>query len=235
MTTTADPSVLRSSEMFADLSDAELRVVLDAGSIRRLAKGQQAFAQGDPGATCHSLLHGRIKIIKTRPDGGQAVLRFIGPGEMYGTVAAMMGQAFPADALAIVDSVEVVWTTAAFRRLMERFPAIGVRCMSCVGFRLMELQARNGELTADRVERRIARTLSRLARQAGRRTPDGIVIDFPLTRQDLAEMSGSTLHTVSRTLAAWDQQGVTESSRRHIVVRKPHALVALAEDLPPPV
>jgi len=140
--------------MFGALDEAGAEAVMAAGAVRRIPAGTTIFAQGDPGATCHSLLHGRIKIIKTRPDGGQAVLRFIGPGEMYGTVAAMMGQAFPADALAIVDSVEVVWTTAAFRRLMERFPAIGVRCMSCVGFRLMELQARNGELTADRVERR---------------------------------------------------------------------------------
>ena len=234
MNPTADPSILRGSELFAELTDDDLRGVLKAGAIRRVPKGQRAFSQGDAGVTCHSLLHGRIKIIKTRPDGGQSVLRFIGPGEMYGTVAAMMGQPFPADALAIVDSVEVVWTTAAFRGLMERFPAIGVRCMSCTGFRLMELQSRIGELTADRVERRIARTLSRLARQAGRRTPDGIVIDFPITRQDLAEMSGSTLHTVSRTLSSWDQQGITESTRRHIVVKKPHALVSLAEDLPAP-
>lgn len=234
MTLTADPSILRSSELFADLADADLRRVLDAGSVRRVPKGQRAFSQGDAGITCHNLLHGRIKIIKTRPDGGQSVLRFIGPGEMYGTVAAMMGQPFPADALAIVDSVEVVWTTPAFRALIERFPAIGVRSTACAGFRLMELQARIGELSADRVERRIARTLSRLARQAGRRAPEGIVIDFPITRQDLAEMSGSTLHTVSRTLSAWDQQGITESTRRHIVVKKPHALVALAEDLPAP-
>jgi CRP-like cAMP-binding protein len=232
MSHVADPSILQSSELFAGLADADLRSVLDAGSIRRVAKGQLVFAQGDDGLTCHNLLHGRIKIVKSRPDGGQSVLRFIGPGEMYGTVAAMMGQPFPADALAIVDSVEVVWTTPAFRTLMKRYPEIGIRCMSCIGFRLMELQTRIGELTADRVERRIARTLSRLARQAGRRAPEGIVIDFPLTRQDLAEMSGSTLHTVSRTLSSWDQQGITESSRRHIVIRKPHALVAMAEDLP---
>jgi CRP-like cAMP-binding protein len=231
-TLTADPSILRDSELFAGLSDAELREVLDAGSIRRLPKGQLAFSQGDDGLTCHMLLHGRVKIIKTRPDGGQSVLRFIGPGELYGAVAAVMGQSFPADALAIVDSLALVWTTPTFRALMKRFPEIGLRCMSCIGFRLMELQTRVGELSADRVERRIARALSRLARQGGRRTPEGIVIDFPVTRQDLAEMSGSTLHTVSRTLSAWDQQGITGSTRRHIVVRKPHALVALAEDLP---
>ena len=72
-----DPSILRGAEMFAGLSDAELREVLDAGRIRRLPAGTQAFAQGDPGVSCHSLLHGRVKIVQTRPDGSQHVIRFI--------------------------------------------------------------------------------------------------------------------------------------------------------------
>lgn len=231
MSLTADPSVLRGSEMFAALEDGELRAVLKAGAIRRLPKGQQAFAQGDPGVTCHSLLHGRVKVVKSRPDGGQQVIRFIGPGEMYGTVAALMDKPFPADAVAVVDSVEVVWTVEGMRELMQRFPAIAMRSTSAAGARLFELQARLNDMSAERVERRIARALARLARQAGRRTEEGVEIDFPITRQDLAEMSGSTLHTVSRTLSGWDQQGITGSTRRHIVIRKPHALMALAEDL----
>jgi CRP-like cAMP-binding protein len=224
-----DPAVLRGSEMFANLSDEELVAVSEAGVQRRLPAGRPAFVQGDPGVTCHSLLEGRVKVVKTRPDGGQSVLRFIGPGEMYGTVAALMDQPFPADAVAVVDSVELVWTVSAMRILMQRYPAIAMRSTAAAGDRLMELQARVGELTADRVERRIARALLRLARQAGRRTTDGLEIDFPITRQDLAEMSGSTLHTVSRTLSAWDQAGVTGSTRRHIVVRRPGALAAMAD------
>ncbi|MCE3288466.1 MAG: transcriptional regulator, Crp/Fnr family [Caulobacter sp.] len=231
MTLTMDCAVLRGGELFANLTDAELVIVAAAGTVRSLGRGRMAFRQGDAGESCHSLLQGRVKVIKTRPDGAQSVLRFIGPGEMYGTVAALMGQPFPADAVAVVDSVEIVWSVKVMRQLMQRFPAIAMGSVAAAGERLFELQIRVGELTADRVERRIARALSRLARQAGRRTDDGVEIDFPITRQDLAEMAGTTLHTVSRTLSAWDQAGITESARRHIVIRKPHALVAMAEDL----
>jgi CRP-like cAMP-binding protein len=226
-----DPSVLRGAEMFARLGDADLRAVIDAGVVRRLPKGMTVFAQGDPGATCHSLLHGRVKVAQTRADGAQVVLRFIGPGEAYGTVAALMDRPFPADAIAVVDSVEAYWTVDTMRGLMRRFPEIALGSTASAGTRLFELQARLGELTAERVEQRIARALVRLVRQAGRKTPEGVEIDFPITRQELAEMSGSTLHTVSRTLSAWESRGVLESSRRHIVVCKPHALVAMAEDL----
>ena len=215
--------------MFAGLDPEAMDGVIAAGSVRRLPAGTRVFSQGDPGVSGHSLLEGRVKIVQTRADGSQSVLRFIGPGEMYGTVAALMNQAFPADAISVVDSVEMWWSIPALRQLIRRYPEIGLRSTAAAGSRLMDLQDRMGELTGERVEQRIARTLLRLMEKAGRPTAAGIEIDFPITRQDLAEMSGSTLHTVSRTLAAMDQRGVTGSSRRRIIVRDPRALSNLAE------
>lgn len=223
-----DPEILRGSDMFAGLSSEALDDVVAAGSVRRIAAGTRIFAQGDPGVSGHSLLEGRVKIVQARADGGQSVLRFIGPGEMYGTVAALMDQAFPADAVAVVDSVEIWWSLPALRQLMRRHPEIGLRSTAAAGQRLIDLQGRIGELTGERVEQRIARALLRLMQKAGRPTDDGVEIDFPITRQDLAEMTGSTLHTVSRTLAALDQRGVTGSARRRIIVRDPRALEHLA-------
>ena len=225
-----DIEILRRSERFAGLDAEVLQAVVLAGSVRRLPAGTRVFAQGDPGVSGHSLLEGRVKIVQTRVDGGQSVLRFIGPGEMYGTVAALMNQAFPADAVAVVDSVEIWWTIPALRQLIRQHPEIGLRSTAAAGTRLMDLQSRMGELTGERVEQRIARTLLRLMEKAGRPTGAGIEIDFPITRQDLAEMAGSTLHTVSRTLAALDQRGVTGSARRRIIVRDPRALSQLAEN-----
>ncbi len=224
-----DPTILRGAEMFAALTDEELGQVLNAGRVRRLLQGERAFAQGDPGATCHSLLHGRIKILQTLPDGGQQILRFIGPGDMFGSLAALMGHPFPADAIAVVDSVEVYWTIEAMRRLIARFPTIAQGTVSATGKRLIELQSRVGELSGERVERRIAHALLRLLEQAGRRTAEGVEIDFPITRQELASMSGSTLFTVSRTLSAWEDEGVITGSRRHIVVLDRDALKTFAD------
>jgi len=214
--------------MFGALDETALQAVAAAGLVRRLAAGTTVFTQGDPGLSCHSLVEGRVKIVQTQVNGCQSVLRFIGPGEMYGTVAAMMNRPFPADAVAVVDSVEIVWSVAAMRQLVHDHPGIGINSTASAGERLFELQARMGDLSGERVERRIARALLRLADQAGRRTAEGLEIDFPLTRQDLAEMSGATLHTVSRTLAAWDERGITGGGRRRIVVRDLGALTALA-------
>jgi CRP-like cAMP-binding protein len=101
--------------------------------------------------------------------------------------------------------------------------------LQTVGSRLQETHARVIEMSTQQVERRVAHALLRLARQAGRKVEQGVEIDFPISRQDIAEMTGTTLHTVSRTLSAWEQQGLVEGGRQRIVLRDPHRLFELAE------
>ena len=90
-----------------------------------------------------------------------------------------------------------------------------------------EFQARVTELATRAVEQRVAGALMRLSSQSGRKVADGIEIAFPITRGDIAEMTGTTLHTVSRLLAAWERDGIVASTRRHIVVTQPHRLAVL--------
>ena len=114
---------------------------------------------------------------------------------------------------------------------MERFPRIAMNALSTTNRRLQEVQSRFRELATERVERRVGRALLRLARQAGKKTDEGIEIGFPLTRQDLAELTGTTLFTVSRILSEWESQGIVSGSRQRVVLKEPHRLVAIAEDL----
>ena len=101
--------------------------------------------------------------------------------------------------------------------------------MQTVGNRLQDAQARVIEMSSEQVEQRVAHALLRLAKQAGRKVERGVEIDFPVSRQDVAEMTGTTLHTVSRILSAWEQQGLVEGGRQRIVLRDAHRLHGLAE------
>ncbi|MGQ9371217.1 Crp/Fnr family transcriptional regulator [Azospirillum sp. ST 5-10] len=233
MSLTPDPAVLHGMTLFAGLDAAGLDDVVRQAHTRRIPKGTQIFAQGDAAAAGHALIDGRVKIVQTGADGQQVVLRFLGPGEMYGTLAMFTGGVYPADAVAVADCVEIHWTAATMTALMERHPRVALNALGIIGRRLQEMQHRLRELSTERVERRIARALLRLVRQGGRRVDAGVEIDFPLSRQDVAEMTGTTLHTVSRTLSAWESQGIVESGRQHVTIRAPHRLVAIAEDLPP--
>ncbi|HQO64278.1 MAG TPA: Crp/Fnr family transcriptional regulator, partial [Syntrophorhabdus sp.] len=96
--------------------------------------------------------------------------------------------------------------------------------------RLQDLQARYLELFAEQVEQRIARALLRIMRQSGRKTNEGILIDFPLSRQGLADYTGTTVYTVSRVLSAWEKKGWVISRRERITVSDPHALVLFTEN-----
>ena len=232
MTLKPDPGVIADMGLFRGLDREVLTNVIRSSRTRRVEKGARIFSQGDEALTCYALIDGRVKIVQAGRSGEHLVVRFIGPGEMFGTLAVYTGGGYPADAEAVIDCVEISWPAATMTELMLRYPQIGLNMINIIGRRLREVQNRLREAASERVERRIARGLTRLLRQGGRRTEAGIEIDFPLSRQDLAEMTGTTLHTVSRTLSAWEDRGLVELGRQQVVVRQPHALVAIAEDLP---
>jgi CRP/FNR family transcriptional regulator, nitrogen oxide reductase regulator len=110
--------------------------------------------------------------------------------------------------------------------------------ISCIGHqhaaggRLQESFTRVVEMSTEQVEQRVAHTLVRLSRQSGRTVERGVEIDFPISRQDIAQMTGTTLHTVSRILSGWEQAGLIESGRQRIVLREPEKIFALAEQAP---
>ena len=104
--------------------------------------------------------------------------------------------------------------------------------MRIMAGQIREFQNRVRELSTQRVERRIARTILRLARQSGRKTEQGVLVDLPLSRQDIAEMTGKTLYTVSRVLSDWEKRGLVQSERQQVIITHPHGLVSLAEDIP---
>jgi len=117
--------------------------------------------------------------------------------------------------------------------LVRQMPQLALNAIQFMAQHLQEFQDRYRELATQRVERRLARTILRLASQTGRKVEEGVLIDMPLTRQDLAEMSGTTLYTVSRTLSKWETDGLIISGREKVIIRFPHGLVAIAEDLQP--
>ncbi len=217
--------------IFKGLSDDGFELALELARRDTRRKGETLFRQGDPAESFHLILAGRIKVSQTAPDGRQVIIRYLGPREIAGCVAVCGGVPYPATATAIEDTWLLSWSRPRIAELAARYPEIAMKAMRIMGGRMVELQTRLKEMQTERVDRRIAHALGRLVLQAGRRTPEGIEIDFPLTRQDLAEMTGTTLHTVSRTLSEWEAAGIVASRRQKVTIVQPHALAAIAEDL----
>lgn len=219
--------------LFHQLSAAQLREVLQAAQPRKAPRDSFLFQQGDPAAAIYLLLAGRMRIHQVTPDGQQVLLRVLIPGEMFGGVTLLKDALYPASARAVEECTVLGWEVETMARLMEQFPRLALNALRLLAARMETLQDSYRELATERVERRVARALLRLTRQTGRRVEGGVLIDFPLSREDLAEMTGTTLYTVSRILSGWERQGLIESGRQRVLIRRPHGLVAIAEDLPP--
>ncbi|HMA14476.1 MAG: Crp/Fnr family transcriptional regulator [Bacteroidota bacterium] len=229
---TLDPALLDAVDVFAGLESEGRARALAAAQWTKLSTGQQAFRQDEEAEAFYVLAVGRLKVSQLTADGQEVIIRYIGPKEMFGCIAVCGGLTYPGTATAVIDSWALGWTRHAIGQLAQDYPQIALNAMRTMGGRMKDTHTRLREMQTERVERRIAHAIARLVAQAGRRVESGILIDFPVSRQDIAEMTGTTLHTVSRTLSAWQERGVVELGRQKLTVVDPHGLVVIAEDLP---
>lgn len=224
-----DRSLIKNLTIFQSMTDDDLDAVLGTAAVRQLPEGDTAFAQGETAGEFFALLHGRLKVVQMTQDGQQVVVRHVSPGDIFGIARAMRRPDYPATAVAVVESLALAWPSSQWESFIARSPVLAMNALQTVGQRLQDAHTRIRELSTEEVERRVAHALLRLVQQAGKRTEDGILIDFPVTRQDIAEMSGTTLHTVSRLMSAWEAKGLVASARRKVIVKDAHRLHVLAE------
>lgn len=223
-----DSALIRGFDLFEAMSASELEDILRPARVRRILQGRAVFRQGDAARHFYLLVQGRLKVVQVTEDGQQIVVRIVNPGELFGVAKALRRPDYPGTAMAVAESTALTWNSALWDDMTKRHPALTMNALHMVARHMQELHARVRELSTKDVEGRIAHALMRLSMQAGRRTKDGILIDFPVTRQDIAEMTGTTIPTVSRILSIWTERGLVESGRLRIVVREPHKLLDLA-------
>lgn len=226
---TVDPSLIADLPLFSGCSEADLAEILREARSTRYPRNSVVFSEGEDAHSFFLLLHGHVRAAKTTASGEQVVVRYVGPGETFGIAMAIGLKHYPATATAVDDSVVLAWPTAVWPRLVAKFPSLATNTLQTVGSRLQETHTRVIEMSTEQVEQRIAHALLRLAKQSGRKVEQGVEIDFPISRQDIAQMTGTTLHTVSRILSGWEQQGLVESGRQRIVLRDPDKVFRLAE------
>ncbi len=225
-----DSLKLRQVSVFQNATDEDLKLIAAQGIERSIEEGEFFFFQGDPAAYLYVLVSGRAKLMQANPAGQQVNLRTITEWQMFGALGAVREAAtYPASAQALENSTALALKSEYLQDLMKTRPYLSFDLMRLMTGYIQEMQERYRELATEKVERRIARALLRLAAQMGTKNETGIELSF--TRQDLAEMSGTTLYTVSRTLSDWERQGLVEAGRERVLIRNPHGVVSIAEEL----
>lgn len=216
-------------DSFGDLKEDRISDILSLGHRCNYISGATLFREGDPAQKVYLVLKGRFKLSKQHEDGKEVIVRYIKSGEMTAAVSVFSGKNYPVTAQAVGPSEAVGWDRETMLELMNAQPQIAINLLGVVVERMEDVQNRYLELQVERVEQRVARALLRIMKISGRRIEEGVLIDFRLSRQDLANYTGTTLYTASRTLSSWEKKGWIRSGREKIIVVDPHALVSFAE------
>lgn len=222
-------NVLQKSDVFKGMNEQQYEDVLRCGQRKFLEPHGILFLQGDSATHCYLVNRGQLKLTKLNEQGKEVIIRYIGTGELTAATAVIKDGIYPVTAASVQETEVIAWDKPTMMGLMRRFPDIAINLLGIVLARIEDVQQRYLEICTEQVNQRIARSLLRLMRSAGTKLPDGILIDIPLSRQNIADYTGTTLYTVSRTLSAWEKKGWIQSGRERIVITDPHALVAFAE------
>ncbi len=220
---------LQKSDVFKGLSADQYKAAISGGYRKRLQPQDILFHQGDPATHCYLVNRSQLKLTKLNAQGKEVIIRYVGVGELTAAVAVIKNGFYPVTAKSIQKTEVIGWDKPTMMAMMYRYPTIAINLLSTILERIDDMQQRYLEISTERVDQRIARSLLRLMRRAGSKTSEGIHIDIPLSRQNIADYSGTTLYTVSRTLSAWEKKGWIHSGREQIVITDPHALVQFAE------
>lgn len=197
-------------------------------SLRSYGRGEVVFREGDPSNWFIVLARGRVKVAKTTLAGRDVILEVFGPGDPLGAVGAWEGFPYPATATALEDSDCVLTGRDDFLRLLEERPTMVRGLFVGLTLRLVELTNRLAEISGSRVEPRIARHFLRLAAEKGQAKEAGLFIPAPLTRQEIADLCGTTIETAIRVMSRWGKDGILRTERDGFLVLDREALEALA-------
>ena len=222
---------LQTISLFDNLPETALQELAALSQPRALESGGFFFMQGEPARHMYVLTQGRVKLTQVSVDGQQVGMRMVIPPQMFAGITILNPKkGYPVSAEVMEDAVALFWTGDDLRMLADRYPALSFAVMDVMRGYIEEMQSRFRELATERVERRVARALLRLTTQTGSKLDTG-GIEILLSRQDLAEMSGTTLFSASRILSAWERLGLIETGRGRVVILRPHGIVQIAEDL----
>jgi CRP/FNR family transcriptional regulator, nitrogen oxide reductase regulator len=211
------PALTR-SRLFEGMPQADRDGILAAGTRRTLRKGEVLIRQGEPATSFFLMERGYLKLTQVTSDGAEVIVRFVGPWDPVAGVAALGEMPYPVTGTACDAVALVAWSRAVLRDLLERHSQLKTNILREMTAHMDDALTRLRELATLKVSQRLAHTLLRLTQPAAGGRAASVAVPHALTRQELAELTGTTLFTVSRILTEWEADGLVRSSRAHVEV-----------------
>jgi CRP/FNR family transcriptional regulator len=198
--------LLKSIPFYGTLSEEDVAHLAEIALVRHWQKGEALFCEGDPSDHIFAIASGRVKVVKALPSGKEVILEIFGPGDPVGAVVAYEGRPYPATAFATEPTVCVLVRRAPFLTLLESRPSLLRGFLVGLTQRIVEFARRIPEVAGGRVEARLAHLFLKLADRMGKVSGRETFIPMPLSRQDLADLAGTTLETAIRIMSRWSKE-----------------------------
>ncbi len=220
--------ILRRSFIFSKLSDDELSELANLAIERSLTPGEFVFWDGDAPDWFYMVIEGKVKVLKHSSLGKEFIMAFFGPGEMFGEVAVFENKPYPASAQAVTETKVFGIKREDFLSFLANRTQVAfqvaLRIISVLGGRLRDAQSRLRDLTGERVEQRLASVLLMLSSKSG--------LTLPFTRQEIADMVGTTTETAIRVMSQLKDRGIIRTVRGKVIILDEEKLRLLSEGPP---
>jgi CRP/FNR family transcriptional regulator, nitrogen oxide reductase regulator len=221
-------ATVESAPLFSGFSPEDFRRISAAARLKRFKRGEMLYVEGDPVEQVLLLISGSVKVTQVGPKGLEVILRLGAPGDVLDPVSLFSSGRHYTTAQVIRGCTALVWDAGIFKDLAESIQVLHRNMIRFTSGHLRELEERFRELATERVAPRVARQLLRLHEQAG--SPQEVDVEIGLSREGIAQMTGTTLYTVSRLLSAWEQHGLVSSRRESVMVSDIRSLRKLCDE-----
>ncbi len=216
--------ILRCSFIFSGLNDDEVGELANLAIEYSFMPNEFIFWDGDAPEWFYIVTQGKVKVVKHSSLGKEFIIAFFGPGEMFGEVAVFENKPYPASAQAVAETKVVGIKREAFLSFLANRPQVALRIINVLGGRLRDAQGRLRDLAGERVEQRLASVLLMLSAKLG--------LTLPFTRQEIADMVGTTTETAIRVMSQLKDRGIIRSVRGKVIILNEEKLRLLSEGPP---
>ena len=223
-------NILRKVPFFTDLAEKDLTGINNQFTDLGFQSGEIICLKGQDAERLYIVASGKVKILHNTLDGQEVLLDILSPGEYFGSLSSMGAVVYSNTAQALTGVCILSIDSHKFKGILTAYPTVALKVLEITGERLAEAQEKIQQLSAFSVPRRIAFVLLKLSDKLGAEHDTGRLIEVPLTREDLAAMTGTTLESVSRTLSQFKKEGWINTGRQWIALKNPAELKKITEN-----
>lgn len=222
-------SILHQTPFFQGLSPAKIAAVNEQFREFGYQPGASIYLSGEKAANLYVVASGQVKLLRHSMSGQDVLLDILQSGDYFGSLTALADDVYPETAVAQTAGCVLAIRVEAFRALLQQYPSAALAVLDVTAKRLHDTQETVRRLSVNSVEQRIAAVLLKLADKLGEITDEGILIQMALSRDDLAQMSGTTTETASRIISQFQKAGLVHSGRQWLALTDKAGLQAIAD------